>query len=194
MKTYRLIYIFACSGVAMSLAPGLSAQSLPEQLRACRTETDDARRLNCYDRAAAKLDKAAAPAAPVAATATAPARPAVAPAAPVVSSAAAPAGAAAANPPASSGVADFGVSEGPLAVKRQATGLKEITAVVTAVSARGRGDLVLTLDNGQVWAQNEAVAYFPVNVGDIVKIHSAALGSYLLTTPAKRTTKVTRLR
>jgi hypothetical protein len=195
LKTYRLILIFACSAIAMGLAPALRAQSLPEQMRACRAETDDARRLNCYDRAAATLDKAAA-SAPTAATATVPARPAVAPAAPVASSsaAAAPAGPPAASAPAGSGVADFGVSEGPLAVKRQATGLKEITAVVTAVSARGRGELVLTLDNGQVWAQNEAVEYFPVNVGDKVKIHSAALGSYLLTTPAKRTTKVTRLR
>ena len=170
MKTYRLILIFACSGFAMSLAPELRAQSLPDQLRACRAETDDTRRLSCYDRAAATLDKAAA-STPAAATATAPVRPAAAPAATVASSssAAAPAGATAANAPAGSGVADFGVSEGPLAVKRQATGLKEITAVVTAVAARGRGELVLTLDNGQVWAQNEAVEYFPVNVGDTVK-------------------------
>jgi hypothetical protein len=98
------------------------------------------------------------------------------------------------NAPASSGAADFGVSEGPLAAKRQATSLKEITAVVTAVSSRGRGELVITLDNGQVWAQNEAVAYFPLSVGDTVKIHSAAIGSYTLATPAKRTTKVTRVR
>ena len=162
----------------MSFAPLVRAQSLPEQMRACRAETDESRRLNCYDRAAATLDKTAATAAP---------------AAPSVARAA-PADKAVTNAPASSGAADFGVSEGPLAAKRQATSLKEITAVVTAVSSRGRGELVITLDNGQVWAQNEAVAYFPLSVGDTVKIHSAAIGSYTLATPAKRTTKVTRVR
>jgi len=172
----------------MSFAPLVRAQSLPEQMRACRAETDESRRLNCYDRAAATLDKPAATAAPAA-----PSVARAAPAAPSVARAA-PADKAVTNAPASSGAADFGVSEGPLAAKRQATSLKEITAVVTAVSSRGRGELVITLDNGQVWAQNEAVAYFPLSVGDTVKIHSAAIGSYTLATPAKRTTKVTRVR
>jgi hypothetical protein len=188
LKTYRLSFIFACMGLAMGFAPLGHAQSLPEQMRACRAETDDSRRLNCYDRAAATVDKiapSAAPAVPAAAAAAA-----VAASVPPT----APADKPNANAPANTSAAEFGVSEGPLAAKRQATGLKEITAVVTAVSSRGRGELVLTLDNGQVWAQNEAVEYFPVNVGDKVKIHSAVLGSYLLQTPAKRTTKVTRLR
>jgi hypothetical protein len=188
LKRYRLSFVVASIGTAVSFAPLVRGQSLPEQMRVCRAETDDSRRLLCYDRAAAALDKT---------TGSAPAAPSVASAAPVASSVA-PAAPALAKPvataPASSAVADFGVSEGPLAEKRQATGLKEITAVVTAVSSRGRGELVISLDNGQVWAQNEAVEYFPLSVGDTVKIHSAALGSYLLLTPAKRTTKVSRVR
>jgi hypothetical protein len=189
LKRYRLRFVFASIAIAVTFAPWVRAQSLPEQMRACRAETDDSRRLLCYDRAAATLDRSAASAASAAPAVAAPA---------AAGSSVSPAAAAAAKPvasaPASSGTAEFGVSEGPLAAKRQATGLKEITAVVTAVSVRGRGELVVTLDNGQVWAQNEAVAYFPLNVGDTVKIHSAALGSYLLLTPAKRTTKVTRVR
>jgi hypothetical protein len=189
LKTYRPSFVFAWMALAMSFASVARAQSLPEQMRACRAETDDSRRLGCYDRAAATLDKttaSAAPAAPSAASA--------APVASTVSAPAAPATKAVTSTPASSGTAEFGVSEGPLAAKRQAKGLKEITAVVTAVSFRVRGELMMTLDNGQVWAQNEAIEYFPVNVGDTVKIRSAALGSYTLATPAKRTTKVTRVR
>jgi hypothetical protein len=184
LNRYQPGLVLACFLVAAGVAPAVRAQSLQQQVRACRTETDDARRLSCYDRAAATLDKSAAPSAPSAraapATVNAPKAPAnvVAPA----------------SAPASSAAAEFGVSEGPLAAKRQATGLKQITAVVTSVSVRPRGELLMTLDNGQVWQQNQAVEYFPLNVGDTVKISSAALGSYLLLTPAKRTTKVTRVR
>jgi hypothetical protein len=173
--------VLACFAVAVAFAPALRAQSLQQQVRACSTETDDARRLSCYDRAAATLDTSAATGARAAPATGSPAKtPATVPAPQ--------------SAPASSDAADFGVSEGPLAAKRQATGVKEITAVVTSVQVRPRGQLLMTLDNGQVWQQNQAVEYFPLNVGDTVKIRSAALGSYLLLTPAKRTTKVTRVR
>lgn len=189
MKSNRLSFVFASIGIAVGFAPLAHAQSLSEQMRACRAESDDSRRLRCYDRAATALDQTATPATPAAAS-SAPAAPAPSSVTQATPAAVKPV----ASAPASSGTAEFGVSEGPLAAKRQATGVKEIAAVVTAISFRGRGELVVTLDNGQVWAQNEAVAYFPLNVGDTVKIHTGALGSYTLATPAKRTTKVTRVR
>jgi hypothetical protein len=173
--------VIACCALAAGVTPAARADSLQQQVRACSAETDDARRLSCYDRAAAQLNK--------------PATPAASPAAATANTGKSPASAAAAAPAAaSSATAEFGVSEGPLAAKRQVSGIKEITAVVTSVSVRPRGELLMTLDNGQVWQQNQAVEYFPLNVGDTVKIKSAALGSYLLQTPAKRTTKVTRVR
>ncbi len=69
---------------------------------------------------------------------------------------------------------------------------KRITANVTAVDKRPRGELVFTLDNGQVWAQKEAGAYFPVKVGDPVAVLSGTLGSFRLIV-GERATAVTRV-
>lgn len=69
---------------------------------------------------------------------------------------------------------------------------KKITTTVTAVETRPRGELVFTLDNGQVWAQKEVGAYFPVKVGDPVAILAGTLGSFRLVV-ANRATAVTRV-
>ena len=45
-----------------------------------------------------------------------------------------------------------------------------MSATVTAIDKRPRGELVVTLDNGQVWAQKNAERYFPLEVGDPVAI------------------------
>ena len=72
---------------------------------------------------------------------------------------------------------------------------KEITATVTLVELRrSNGALVVTLDNDQVWLQNQPTEYFPLKVGDTVRIHSAALGSFMMFAPSKRATRVTRIR
>lgn len=68
----------------------------------------------------------------------------------------------------------------------------EITARVTDVATRPHGELVLTLDNGQVWQQIEAAAGWSVKAGDRVIIKSGAFSSYRLLAPSGRTTKVTR--
>ncbi|MGC1386532.1 MAG: hypothetical protein WA807_00840, partial [Steroidobacteraceae bacterium] len=65
---------------------------------------------------------------------------------------------------------------------------------VAKLATRPRGELVVTLDNGQVWQQLTAVDYFPLKAGDTVEISSGALGSYVLSAPSKRSTKVTRIR
>jgi hypothetical protein len=178
----RVGYVALALILALGAVYPVEAASLAEQLRLCASEADSARRLNCYDRIAAGLPgpatagAAPAPPAPAAPPPTPPASPAPAPAA-----------------PASSNPAEFGVSNGPLAAKRQTKSLKNISAVVTNVATRARGELVVTLDNGQVWQQNEAVDYFPLHVGDTVEISSGALGSYVLSAPSKRYTKVTRI-
>jgi hypothetical protein len=74
---------------------------------------------------------------------------------------------------------------------KQALGDK-ISATVTAIDKRPRGELVFTLDNGQVWAQKDVGAYFPVKVGDAVSILAGALGSFRLVV-ANRATAVTRV-
>jgi hypothetical protein len=72
------------------------------------------------------------------------------------------------------------------------TAPKKITATVTAIDKRPRGELVFTLDNGQVWAQKEVGAYFPVKVGDPVSLLAGTLGSFRLVV-ANRATAVTRV-
>ena len=100
-------------------------------------------------------------------------------------------GKAALSPPSPEG--QFGIAGGKLEQKKEAVVPKEIQAVVSGVARRPRGELVITLDNGQVWAQLAPQEYYPLKIGDTVHISKGALGSYSLTTPAKRGSKVTRL-
>ena len=69
---------------------------------------------------------------------------------------------------------------------------KRISAQVTAIEKRARGELVITLDNGQVWAQKEVGSYFPLKVGDPVSILAGTLGSFRLIA-GNRATAVTRV-
>jgi hypothetical protein len=69
---------------------------------------------------------------------------------------------------------------------------KKITATLSAIEKRPRGELVFTLDNGQVWAQKEVGAYFPVKIGDPVAVLAGTLGSFRLVV-ANRATAVTRV-
>jgi hypothetical protein len=69
---------------------------------------------------------------------------------------------------------------------------KRISATVQAIDKRSRGELVVTLDNGQVWAQKEVGAYFPLKVGDAVSILAGTLGSFRLVA-GNRATAVTRV-
>ena len=143
------------TGLVSSLAQ--AAQGTSDALVACAKETDDARRLRCFDAAVADLQRA--PAAPAAAVAR---------------------------------EDKFG-ARGDLDRERREE-LKEITGTVTEVSARPHGELVVTLDNGQVWAERTANTKIKVKVGDTVKIESGALGSFVLIAPNGRSSKVSRVR
>ncbi len=199
-------------------AQAASAQSLTDQLRSCAAEPDSARRLACYDRLAFGLPSGAGkqtaarpksvaagpsapanptapavPTAPAGATASASPTAPASPASPAVSPPAAKAAAPAAITSAATEASEFGVGNGPLLVKQQKGKPKSMTAVVASVASRGRGELVMTLDNGQVWVQNQAGGYFPVKAGDKVEIDVGALNSYLMWLPsARRASKVTR--
>jgi hypothetical protein len=89
---------------------------------------------------------------------------------------------------------DFGVGNGPLEAKQQKGKPQQMSAVVASVSTKPRGELQVTLDNGQVWVQNQAVDYFPLKAGDKVEINVGALGSYVMWVPSsRRAAKVTRV-
>ena len=53
------------------------------------------------------------------------------------------------------------------------------------------GGVEVLLDNGQTWALNEPNEQ--LGTGDAVTIKRAALGSFLMTTPAKKSFRVRRL-
>jgi hypothetical protein len=66
-----------------------------------------------------------------------------------------------------------------------------IKALVSKVSEDRRGNVYVLLDNGQTWTFNEPDA--PLRPGDSVTIKHAALGSFLMTTPARRSYRVQRM-
>jgi hypothetical protein len=171
-------FTLACFALVVDLPQPARAQSLEAAVRACAAETDVLRRLGCYDRAAAELVGAQAPA-----PAPTPAR------APTPSAAATGTARQAA-----SAEAEFGTHNGPLDQRKHVERLGEITAIVSRIEIRrSDGVLIVSLDNDQVWMQNQPLEYFPLKVGDTVRIHAAALGSYMMLTPAKRTCRVTRI-
>ncbi|MGA2842202.1 MAG: hypothetical protein ABSG18_18905 [Steroidobacteraceae bacterium] len=172
MNSSRCVLVLAAA-LVIGRAPlaadqALGAKTLADELRHCAATGGDAERLACYDQLASKSP----PQAEI--------RPEPRPSAVPVPSPAPPA-------------AEFGVNNGPLQAKQQAGKPRAITAVVTKIAQRPRGELVMTLDNGQVWVQNDAAAYFPLKPGDKVEISVGMLDSYVLWAPFRRSTKVTRI-
>jgi biotin carboxyl carrier protein len=156
---------FAAVLTGTGFSPANAAEGATEALLACADEPDDARRLRCFDAAVADLRRAPAVAAASAAATTATATPATATPATATTATAAPA----ASPPPAAPAA-------------------------TAVGAKPYGELVVTLDNGQVWAELAPGSKVKVKAGDSVKIEAAALGSFFLIAPNGRSSKVARVR
>jgi len=142
---------------------------------ACRAEADDARRLACYDRAAGR----AAVAAPSATSAAA---------APTV-----------AAPAAVKSEDDFGrerqlayEEDQKLAEATRAVG--ELQSSITGIEKRMDGLMTFTLENGQVWRQSRPDSKFSVKQGDAIRIQPGSLGSFILSGPTKKSTRVTRVK
>lgn len=167
-----------------------AAEDLPSELRRCAAEPADSQRLACYDRLSGTLLRAPSP--PSGAT-----HPAGSGDAGVTGATVGSTPLAAGAPPSQSAapsLADFGVNNGPLEAKKLVNQPKSMTGVVASVSTRARGELVVTLDNGQVWVQNQAVEFFTLKSGDRVEISVGALGSYTMWVPSiRRMSKVTRI-
>jgi hypothetical protein len=183
----------------------LCLAEVPAPLLACAAESDDARRLACFDRAVAQMGEAAeagtparapAPAgappasAPASAPATAPAAVQAAPAAAAV--VAAPSPAAASSRPQLSPEEEFGLRGS--AEREERNELTGLTAKATAISTKLHGELVVTLDNGQVWAEIAPGSKIRVKPGDPVRIEAGTLRSFILIAPNGRSSKVVRVR
>ena len=177
MNRWILAAAFAVLLPGTGFSPAHAAERTTEALLACANEPDDPRRLRCFDAVVAGLRTA--PAAPHASAAAAPS---------------APTPVAAPEPPAPAASAEerFG-ARGDL--KRETHGeLSEIAATVTAVSTKPYGQLVVTLDNEQVWGEIATGSKLKLKPGDTVKIERGALGSYVLITANGRSSKVSRIR
>lgn len=149
----------------------------------CASVDDDAARLECYDEAFGRPDS------PAPAAATASATPVTAP---VTTAAAAP------PAPAAKGRDEFGLTEAQIRArdpeKAQEAMPSSITGKVTQVGARPTGELVVTLDNEQVWVQIDTGSPVRLEVGDHVTIRKASLGSFLMITPSRVAVRVRRYR
>ncbi|HEY0341859.1 MAG TPA: hypothetical protein VGC34_13715 [Steroidobacteraceae bacterium] len=163
---------------ALAALPTLAApETLPASVRACAAETDSLRRLMCYDKEVARFP------APTAAAKTAPApqtAPAVA-APPVPTRQSAPSTA----PPA----VTSSTSAAPPAESTTGADSKHITARVVSIE-RVPNEMVLHLDNGQVWQEVQSVSGdLSLKEGDTVQIDKH-LGSYWLSGPHVSSMKV----
>lgn len=71
--------------------------------------------------------------------------------------------------------------------------LVHLESTVTAIAQRPHGEMVVTLDNGQVWQQLTMAQSLRLRVGDKVTIKPGSLGSYSLVGPLRGAIKVKRL-
>jgi hypothetical protein len=177
------------------VAAAAIAEDLPGELRRCATEPVDSQRLACYDRLSGTLMRAPSPpSAATSAPAGGDARVTGAAAGSTTLAAGTAGSAPSSQPGAPPSLADFGVNNGPLEAKKLVNQPKSMSGTVASVSTRGHGELVVTLDNGQVWVQNQTVEFFTLKTGDRVEISVGALGSYTMWVPSiRRMSKVTRI-
>ncbi len=161
----------------------------------CVPIADDASRLACYDRA---LGRTAAPkAVPAAPAKSSPHGSGTAAAGSVA--VAAPPPAPAASPAPKNPEAEFGLTEtakqrkDPAKAAEAAAVPEKISGRVISVQWRRYGEFVVTLDNGQVWEQNEPEPSAIVKVGDAVTVKKGWLGSFMLVTAGGVGTKVHRI-
>jgi hypothetical protein len=92
-------------------------------------------------------------------------------------------------------VDNFGMNDRIAEEKSEASPpLDEITATIVAIETRRYGERILTLDNGQVWEEEQPQTRVRLEVGDLVRIKAGALGSFKLFGSTKRSTRVERVR
>jgi hypothetical protein len=171
---------FAVAAV-LCIGTATGAEDIGAAVRACRAEADDAQRLACYDRAAGRAKAAESSASSQAAAAPAAS-------APVAGTAAS-----------AKREDDFG-RERQLAYeedqkREEATrAVGELQASISGIETRMDGLMTFTLDNGQVWRQVRPDSRFSIKDGDAIRIQPGSLGSFILSGPTKKSTRVTRVK
>jgi hypothetical protein len=157
------------------LASSVATAQTPADIARCTAIDSDAERLACYDKLFVR-------------SADQPQEQTKAPATVAAAEAAAAS--------ASAGLDDFGL-DGRKPAEQVTTpkGSDEMQARIARLDTQPRGEYVLTLDNGQVWQQQEYDWHLAFKVGDEVIIKRGVLKSYRLQQKGNnRTTPVTRIR
>jgi hypothetical protein len=169
------------AGAIASAAGNESSAALERALAHCAAIAAAGDRLACYDQLAAGHPRTATVASPsVSPTAS-----------PIASPAASPAASPQGTPTATK--EDFGLSTAQMqkAQPVQKQQIESINASVAGIGTSSIGRMLVQLDNGQSWELDSADPLLAV--GDAVTIARGALGSFLLTTPSRRTHHARRL-
>lgn len=176
MRKHRPAIGLIALGVTAAIGP--DAVLAEDTLATCAQIQADAQRLACYDGLAGYgASGTAPPTAPFNATA------------PIAAAPDAAAAVAVANP-----AADFGLLQPAIKQRDPENWVESITAEVKSVTRNAEDRLVITLDNGQVWAQSETKPSAVLKPGDLVRIKRAALGSFMLVGPRSVSSRVRRVR
>jgi len=171
--------------ISLSALPVFAwADPVPASVRSCVAETDPGRRLACYDRELARFpDQAPRVATPQAATKQEPVANS-----PTVTAQPAPTTSSAA-PAAGNDRREAGDEKKTAGQSGAASEPRHFSARVVSIE-HAPGEMILHLDNGQVWQQVQAVpGDLTLRAGDTVKIDKQ-LGSYWLSGPHVAAMKV----
>ncbi|HEX6398363.1 MAG TPA: hypothetical protein VFZ95_13135 [Steroidobacteraceae bacterium] len=146
------------------LSPGAaSAAELPEAFQPCVSLRRDAERLACFDRAAALIQAGRTDASGT-------------------------------SPEALFGTnADVAQPSSPENSDTKRDELKQISASVASTRRTGDGMIVVTLDNGQVWRQQDANVTLTIDAGDAVTVMRASMGTFRITDKRGRSARFKRL-
>ncbi len=161
---------------------------LPDALLKCVSMQDDSERLACFDKGVGDLDVAPEPVQDdrVESGATAATQTIIEPVAVVPVAATQPR----AEVPASSDtVESFGLSSW----KDKEGEIREVSSTVANVSKRAYGQLVVTLDNGQVWTEKDPVQGFRVREGDTLTIRKGTFGGFRMINSGNRSSPAIRM-
>jgi hypothetical protein len=170
----------------LGMGNALGAEDIAAAVNACRAEADDARRLACYDRAVGRATRTTPAAAPAAAATVA--------TAPATATPPAPPAAATAKTEDSFGRERQLAHEEDQKRDEATRAVGELLATIVRLEKRMDGLMTLTLDNGQVWRQVRPDSKFSIKQGDAIRIQPGSLGSFILSGPTNKSTRVTRVK
>jgi hypothetical protein len=68
-----------------------------------------------------------------------------------------------------------------------------LSGAISALREGSRGELIFTLDNGQIWGQAQPESHLSFNVGEAVQIEHGAMSSLWLAASHHRKTRVKRI-